>query len=103
MAFNITWGAYVAPNITGGFENSLEYVNSATAGYFGIGVLIMLWIILYMLFKRWGDMEAVTTSSFITMIVSGMFWSMSVITDVPFVVLIMITGASLLLLFRRTQ
>jgi hypothetical protein len=52
----------------------MEYASNVTAGYLGIGIEFSLWIILYLVFKRWGDMEALMSSSFITFIISSLMY-----------------------------
>lgn len=103
MAFNISWDAYPAPNLTGGMANATSYANTTTDGFFGIGLLVSLYIILFMSFKSKGDMEAFLATNFIMTVVAGMFRALNLITDMPFAACLMLTVLSLFLVFRRSQ
>ena len=87
----------------GGFQKAMDYANTTSNGVFGLGILISFWVIMYISFKRWGDMEAVLVATFMTTVLAGMFRALNVITDMPFVVCLVLTGAFMLLQFRRTQ
>jgi hypothetical protein len=103
MVLNVTWEPYPYPtNLTGGMANITSYINSTTGGMFGYGILVPLFVILFLSFRRWGDTEAFAASSFITMAVCGILRALSLVPDLAFVILIMMTGISLVLMWRRT-
>ena len=100
---NATWAEFPSPNLTAGMANLTSYANQVTEGYFGFGILITLWIILFLSFKKWGDMESITIATFLTTVIAGLLRAMNVITDQPFVALIMLTGLSMLIMWRRSS
>ena len=102
MALNITWEAYPTPNVTAGMGNMTQYVNVVTEGYFGIGLLLTLWVIMFMSFRRWGDTEAFAAANFITTVLAGMLRGLNILSDMWFVIFIMLSGISLLLMIRRS-
>jgi hypothetical protein len=103
MTFNITWEAYPSPNMTGGFANITSYANTTTDGLFGTGLLISLYMILFLSFRRLGDMEAFLASNFIITVLAGLFRALNLVGDLPFAVGVMLTALSLFLVFRRSQ
>ncbi len=100
--FNITWSEYPQINLTGGFANMTAYVNNVTSGYFGIGILMSIWVILFLLFKREGTMEGFLAASFITTVLAAFFYAMNIATGVPLIIGIMVTGLAFLVMNKRT-
>ena len=100
-SWNATWDAYPDPNITAGFYNMTQYVNTVTNSYFGMMVIGALWIIFFMLFKKWGDMQSIATSSFMCLMISMLFRAMNLIGEDVVFILIGLTLGSLLLLSRK--
>jgi len=91
------WEAYEYPNITGGFANVTSYANSVTSGYLGLGILLSFWIVLYLIFRRWGDMEGLVASSFISFIVAGVLAAMGLINGLWLILPMVVTAAALFL------
>ena len=104
MAFNITWNPFDEPNITAGMANMTSYINTTTSGYFGLGMLGVIWVVMYLVMhKRAGDMEGAAIATFVSTIFAGMFWFLGWITVVPFRVLIILTGLCFLVMWRRSK
>jgi hypothetical protein len=96
------WNAsYPDPNITG-FYPMMDYANTVTSGAFGMGLMLGIFATFYIIFRRYGDMEAFATSSFIATVLGGILRSGNMIADWVFVLFIMMTGISIVLMWRRT-
>ena len=101
MSLNTTWTAYDYPNMTGGFANVTSYVNTTTSGTFGIGMLLAFYMVLFLSFRKWGDLEGFTAATFITTVMAGIFRGVGLVTDLPFLIGIMLTGLCIILLSTR--
>ena len=98
---NITWDAFPEPNITG-FVQAMDYANSVTNNAFGIGIIISFWIISFLIFaKRGGEENAFIAANFITLVIAMLMRAMEAIGDQAVVILLILTGLSVLLLLRR--
>ena len=101
MSWNATWEPFAEPNITAGFYNMTQYVSTVTNNYFGMVVIGALWIIFFMLFKKWGDMQSIATSSFMCLVIGMLFRAMNLVGEQMIFILIALTIGSLLLLSRK--
>jgi len=102
MVGNITWDPFAYPNITG-FNQALAYANSTTGGYFGMGLCLSTFLILFMIFKRYGTDEALMASSFIGTILTGILRMMGAVDDTFLVIFIVLTTASILISYSRRR
>jgi len=96
------WVEYPQPNITGGFANLTSYGNIVTNGMLGIGIIVSFWVILFLIFRKTGDWEALTASSFITVIAAGILMGMDLINYVWIVIPMIMTAAGIFMMSRRT-
>jgi len=99
VAFNISWTPYASPNITGFYEGML-YANSVTENWFSPFILIALWIIMFMVLGRTNKDNGFAAASLITFIISGMLRAMGLISDLWILVFLMLTGISVIFLFK---
>ena len=99
MGFNITWTQYDQPNITGFYEG-MKYANDVTQNWMSPFILIALWIILFMSFRRWNETRAFAASSFITFTITGIVRAMNLVSDMWVLIFLAMTGFSLIFLFR---
>jgi len=86
---------YPSENLTG-FLDFIKYENDILEGFLGWGILITIFIILFMILKIYFyDTErSVLASSFITSIISILFFTAQIINLFPVIVFIAITTIS---------
>lgn len=76
----MVWEPFAAANITGTFD-AFAYGNTVTNGMFGLGLLGGIWVILFMIFSRWGEAKAFGSSSFVTLILAFILRSTGQVMD----------------------
>ena len=92
-------GLYNATNITG-VKTMIEYVNSASEGYFSLGILISLYTIIFLSIGATGRIkEGAASAGFITLIAAILMRLMNLIPDYVLMVAIVIFFASIFMLF----
>jgi hypothetical protein len=99
MAFNNTWTQYNQPNITGFYEG-MSYANSVTENWFAPFILIALWVVFFITFRKWGETKSFAASSFITLIITGILRAMNLVSDMWMLIFFALSGLSLIFLFR---
>ena len=95
--------AYPSGNVTS-ITNLLPYLNSVTTGYFGVGILLCVFLITFVTGKSFSAEKALSFSGFLTMIVAVLLRMMSLITDgVLTFVVIMFCAITLWMWMQRQQ
>lgn len=95
--------AYPSSNLTS-VEQLLPYVNSITGGYFGVIILMSIFIITFIAGKSFSTEKALSFSGFLTLIVGIMFRMLGLINDgVLGFIVIMFVGIVIYLWFSRQQ
>ena len=97
MALNVTWEPYTDPNITG-FYDMMVYFNSTTNDMFGAGLMISLYVIMMLVFSRYGIKQAFSASSFIMFVLSAVLRATALISDVLVVFFAIATAVSIVML-----
>jgi len=100
MAFNETWTAYPLPNITGLYD-TITYANTVTSDMFSSGLVLTIFAILFMVFKRYGDEVAFGAASFITFTLSSILWGIGLVDEKLLIMMAIMAGASVILMWRR--
>jgi hypothetical protein len=100
MAFNETWTAYPVPNVTG-FYDIIVYADSVTSNMFSSGLAFSIFLVLYMVFKRYGDEVAFSAASFITLLLSTILWSVGLVDESIVMLMGVLTGAAVVMMWRR--
>lgn len=100
MTLNNTWEQYATPNITGLFD-VMEYANTVTDGLFGTGLIMTVYFVLFLVFKRYGDEVAFGAASFITLTLTTVLWGVGLVDEILVILMAILTGASILLMWRR--
>jgi len=102
MALNNTWTQYPYPNVTGLYD-SMKYANVVTSDTFGLGILLSIFMVFFMIFKRWGDDVAFVSASFITFIFAAILRAANMVGDQWLVLLALMVGVSVFVLYRRNS
>jgi len=76
-------------NTSNWFSQLVIYLNNATGGLFGYGILVALWVIVFMTTKIWQTGYSVFTASFICLVV-GTFLSLLHLIDPAVMIFLMI-------------
>ena len=100
VEWNVTWARYAEPNITG-FYDAIVYANDTTSGVFGASLCFSVFTILFIVFRRWGDIEAFATASFLTAMLSGALRAMGAISDWLFMIFIVASAVSVIVLMKQ--
>jgi hypothetical protein len=95
----MVWTEYATPNVTGTFD-MLAYGNEVTNGMLGAGMLGAIWVVLFMLFNRWGMGRAMGSASFITMTLAFILRATSQIGDPVMMVFIGLTAFSFFFMMK---
>jgi len=99
MPLNTTWTTYATPNVTG-FYDMLTYGNSVTGNYFGLGLVLSLFMIFFITFRRFGNDVAFTSSSFISFILSVLLRATGLLGDIWVIVFIIMSAVSVFIMAR---
>ena len=76
-------------------------VNNIGNGIIGIGILLLLWVILFAAFKNYETVTAMLITSFIVTIVAGLLWFSSLLAWYVAVVPLMMLVASVIVSFFK--
>jgi hypothetical protein len=97
---NNTWTAYNYPNITG-IASIFTYDNNTTNGWFGNGLIFVLWIILLLVFSfRTEITGSLAASSLIATVLSIIIRSNSLVSDSTIMIFISMTVIGITLMFK---
>jgi len=99
MPLNSSWNAYPYPNVTG-FYDIITYANTSTDMLFSSGLVVTLWIIFFIIFRKKGEMIAFSTASFLTMTISSALWAIGLVNEVMILALAVMLGISILFVNR---
>lgn len=93
-------------NLTGLENNTniLEFVkvvNTASGEWFVIGLLLTLWVILFIAFKNYETETAIRSASFIVSIIAILFFIIGMISTSKMMIPIIITGLTVLYGFMK--
>jgi len=102
MVFNITWNAYAEPNVTG-FYDIMTYANTTTENVFGMAMMMSLYIVFFIIFRKYGDDKAFLSSSFIMLVLSGILRGTSQIGDIVFMLFTLLTVTGIVIMYRSNQ
>ena len=95
--------SYPSSNLTS-IEQLLPYVNTLTGGYFGVIILLCIFVITFIAGKAFSTEKALSFSGFLTLIVGIMFRMLGMINDgVLGFIIIMFVGIVIYLWFSRQQ
>ena len=83
--------AMPSENITG-FLDFVIYENNILDGLLGWGLLILIWVVIFSVLKIYSSEQAFIAASFITMIVSILFYISGLIGIAPVIVAILLVG-----------
>ena len=77
------------------FEQMITVVNTMTGGLFAPIILVCIWLIIFLSLSVYRNIEAFTAASFITFIISAMFWAMGILNPAAtmLLALMIIAGA----------
>jgi len=102
--------AYASPttiNASRGLESFIPYLSTVTEFWFGrmlIFAVMLIFFFGYMRSKNGNFFSAFAVSSYVTFIISMLFWAINMITGLDFVYVVGITlVASAMLLIRNSQ
>lgn len=95
--------AYPSSNLTS-IEQLLPFVNTLTGGFFGVVVLLMIFVITFIAGKSFSTEKALSFSGFLTLIVGIMFRMLGLINDGVLTFLIIgFIGIVIYMFFSRQQ
>lgn len=95
--------AYPSSNLTS-IEQLLPFVNTLTGGFFGVVVLLMIFVITFIAGKSFSTEKSLSFSGFLTLIIGIMFRMLGLINDgVLTFVVIGFVGIVIYMFFSRQQ
>ena len=74
------WTQYSYANVSG-LYGLVDYGNTVMGGMFGVAILGMVFVIMYMIFRKSGDLEGYTAASTITLLLAVLMRVMGAIND----------------------
>lgn len=97
---NNTWTPYAYANISGAYD-ALAYGNTVTSGAFGAGLMLGIWVVMFVVLRQGGrDEAAFAAASFIGALMAALLRGTSQLSDPLMVLFIMMTLGGAFLLWR---
>lgn len=75
------------------FEEMIIMGNTATGGFFAPVILLTIWLILFLSLSMYRGTEAWTAASFISFLISTVFWGMGILNPIAVALLALMTIA----------
>ena len=79
----------------------LKYVNTVSNGYFGLGILVVFWLMMLFAMAYRGFIEALASSSFVSSLVAAILAAIGVLNPMYFALSILISLASVFILWLK--
>jgi len=102
----MAWSSPITINATQGMDSFLPYLSEVTNFWFGRMVMIAIFVIFmfgYMRAKGDDFIGALAVSSYVTFIISLLFWVIGLVTGTDFAIIIGVTALSSVLLLTQKK
>jgi hypothetical protein len=86
---------YIDPENVTSVVSSFDYANTVTGAAFTPAIIFVVWLILFITLKQWRTEAALTSSLFITMMITVLLRMTGLVTDTIMVVVIVAFLASI--------
>lgn len=89
-------------NVTG-FATLMDYMNYSTDNYFGLLLLIAIFVVLFVSMKFYETDKALAGASFVTLIIAVLFRSLNIIGDIVLFALVILVIVSVVYIFLERR
>jgi len=93
---------YDLPNNITRFYQLFDYANYATSNWFGISIVVLIFIVLFFALKNYDTPRAFAAASVTTAVLGLFLGAMGLISDLVLIILIIMASVSIVYLFRAS-
>ena len=102
----MAWQSPETVNVTTGLDNFLPYLNVVSYGWFGRMLIVSIFVIFFMGYlrtKRDDVVGAFAVSSYVTFVISLLFWTIDLVGGLEFGIILGLTAVSSIALFLQKK